>query len=192
MFVDGSRLARVTGGLGRVAPRKLDKGVWLWRREPNRVRVRRIGPAKLGSYLLTDAAAVRSNPRAYQAALCSHLSDQLLETLLRRLQVNVVLDVGANRGQFAQRVRRLGYAGRIVSYEPVSTTLPELRRAADADPDWLVEDFALGDRDSTAEINVAAGPGSLSSLLPGTEFGRERFENMRAGLTSRETIRVRR
>jgi FkbM family methyltransferase len=192
MFADRRRIARLAGGLGRVAPRKLDDGVWLWRRAPGRLRVRRIGPEKLGSFLLTNAAAIRRHPRAYQHALSTHLSSQLLEALLRQLEVNVVLDVGANRGQFAQHLRKLGYLGRIVSYEPVSTNLAELRKAADADPQWLVEDFALGDTDSTAEINVSAGTGVLSSLLPGTEFGRERFENMRDEVAGREMIRVRR
>jgi FkbM family methyltransferase len=116
----------------------------------------------------------------------------LLETVLRRLDVNVVLDVGANRGQFGRKLRNLGYTGRIVSYEPVSVNLAELREAADGDPDWLVEGLALGDVDSTTDIHVAAGAGKLSSLLDSNEFGRKRFTNMRAEVAASETIQVRR
>jgi FkbM family methyltransferase len=116
----------------------------------------------------------------------------MLGTLLDDLGVNVVLDVGANRGQFAQLLRRIGYRGRIVSFEPVSTNFEHLREAAASDPHWLVEGFALGDLESTATINVAAGLGKLSSLLPSSAYGRERFENLRGEVSTTETIQVRR
>jgi hypothetical protein len=35
-------------------------------------------------------------------------------------KIDVVLDVGANSGQFGQKLRGFGYRGDIVSYEPVS------------------------------------------------------------------------
>jgi FkbM family methyltransferase len=154
--------------------------------------VERIGPRKLRSFLLTSRAAVRRYPRAYQQALSTHLSGHLLEALLRQLEVNVVLDVGANRGQFGRGLRELGFTGRIVSYEPVSTNLAQLREAAAADPNWMVEAFALGDVDSTADMKVSAGAGKLSSLLPSSDFGRKRFANMRDEVVARETIQVRR
>ena len=112
--------------------------------------------------------------------------------MLRRLDVNVVLDVGANRGQFGRNLRILGYTGRIVSYEPVSANLDKLREAAEGDQDWLVEPMALGDVDSTTDIHVSAGAGVLSSLLDSNEFGRKRFTNMRDEVAARETIQVRR
>jgi FkbM family methyltransferase len=100
--------------------------------------------------------------------------------------------VGANGGQFGRLLRSVGYTGRIVSYEPVSTNLDRLRETTASDPHWLVEDFALGAADSTAEIHVSAGPGKLSSLLPSNHFGRERFVNLRDEASTTETIEVRR
>ena len=182
---------RILGSLRGVAPLRL-ADAWLWPRRVGRLEVKGLGPKALGSYLLTNPEAVRRHPRAYQHALSTQLSDHLLQTVLRRLDVNVVLDVGANRGQFGRNLRILGYTGRIVSYEPVSANLDKLREAAEGDQDWLVEPMALGDVDSTTDIHVSAGAGVLSSLLDSNEFGRKRFTNMRDEVAARETIQVRR
>lgn len=182
---------RILGSLRGVAPLRL-ADAWLWPRRVGRLEVKGLGPKALGSYLLTNPEAVRRHPRAYQHALSTQLSDHLLQTVLRRLDVNVVLDVGANRGQFGRNLRILGYRGRIVSYEPVSANLDKLREAAEGDEDWLVEPMALGDVDATSDIHVSAGAGVLSSLLDSNEFGRKRFTNMRDEVGARETIQVRR
>ncbi len=48
--------------------------------------------------------------------------------------VNLVFDVGANEGQFAQRLRESGYSGRIVSFEPIAGVWEKLKRASENDP----------------------------------------------------------
>ncbi len=38
--------------------------------------------------------------------------------MLDSLNINYVLDVGASRGQFAMNLRKVGFKGRVVSFEP--------------------------------------------------------------------------
>lgn len=81
-------------------------------------------------------------------------------------QVNVVLDVGANSGQYATGLRRAAFKGRIVSFEPLSEPFSLLANKASADPLWDCRQCALGDADGTISINVAANAGESSSVLP--------------------------
>lgn len=88
---------------------------------------------------------------------------------LRQLQshrVSVVLDVGANSGQYATGLRESGYTGRIVSFEPLSGPYSVLQRKASTDAAWDTRQCALGDADGTISINVAGNEGASSSALP--------------------------
>ncbi len=83
--------------------------------------------------------------------------------------IDLVLDVGANTGQYAQKLRAGGYAGRIVSFEPQSAVHAELSRAAAGDPLWTVAPrIALGDNDRPVTINLS-GETDMSSVLDFTD-----------------------
>jgi FkbM family methyltransferase len=85
--------------------------------------------------------------------------------LLLRSGIDVVLDVGANRGQYGAMLRRFGYQGRIVSFEPVHGPLADLTRRASPDPLWTVLPHALGDERGAVTINVAGNGAASSSVL---------------------------
>lgn len=88
-----------------------------------------------------------------------------LASMLASHRVDVVLDAGANIGQFALGLRRAGYAGRIVSFEPLPDAWRQLNDAARRDPRWDVPPaVALGATDGQVEINVAGNSVSSSIL----------------------------
>lgn len=80
--------------------------------------------------------------------------------------INVVFDIGANEGQFAREIREYGYAGLIVSFEPLSSARQKNLTYASLDPNWVVHDqSAIGDHDGQIEIHIA-GNSVSSSVLP--------------------------
>jgi FkbM family methyltransferase len=96
-----------------------------------------------------------------------------IERLMRDFGVDLVVDVGANRGQFATNIRAF-YSGAILSFEPVSGVFDELARAAAADPDWHVLKLALGDQDAEMTIHVPTQT-EFSSLLAANDYSAARF-----------------
>ena len=123
-----------------------------------------------------------------QKRMSQYLVNEEAAWLLRETEVNLVIDVGANVGQFATSLRGAGYTGRIASFEPVGEPFRRWRRASRDDPEWQVHQCALGDKDGQATINARPGTDQLDATL--SEFG----ENWSAKLreTSAETIQVRR
>ncbi len=89
-----------------------------------------------------------------------------LRAMLESHHVNLVLDVGANVGQFGRELREsIGYRGRIVSFEPMQSAYAVLGRAAAADPLWeLAPRAALGAHSGTVSLNVAGNSASSSVL----------------------------
>jgi FkbM family methyltransferase len=99
-------------------------------------------------------------------------ADLQLSRLLKYCDVDLVLDVGANAGQYASELRRHGYCGRIVSFEPLSTAHDLLRLAASRHRGWEVAPrAALGEADGEVVIHVAGNSASSSILdmLPAHE-----------------------
>jgi FkbM family methyltransferase len=67
-------------------------------------------------------------------------------------------------------LRGAGYAGPIVSFEPVESNFASLVQRTESDPLWSVQHLALGSREETRSIKVSRAT-DFSSFLPLTSFG---------------------
>lgn len=97
-----------------------------------------------------------------------------------------VLDVGANRGTYGSFLRRLGYRGTIVSFEPLAVVHAECSKRACADSLWGTLQVALGEQEESRTMSRHARS-DISSLLPQNDFGTQLFGNQSVG---EESIRI--
>lgn len=84
--------------------------------------------------------------------------------LLKNYNIDVILDVGANIGQYGSELRNIGYTGRIISFEPTSEAFAKLEKIASKDKLWQVNNMSLGERDGESTINIAKNSVSSSIL----------------------------
>jgi FkbM family methyltransferase len=132
----------------------------------------------------------------YQVA--SHLPEEwvrwvrsrnLIKDVLSRLSINCVFDVGANRGQFGTLLRRTGYKGLILSFEPVRVNFDALEKVAAESKNRRVFPYALGAAECSKRINVTDET-VFSSFLTPSEDSQPRFPGNRVART--EEVEVRR
>ena len=109
--------------------------------------------------------------------------------LLSHYHVNLIFDVGANSGQYAKEVRRFGYKGRIVSFEPLSGIYKDLVANSRRDPLWETCNIALGSRDEELEINISANTTSSSFLKMKPEHVEALSESK---YTGKESVKIHR
>ncbi len=104
-----------------------------------------------------------------------------LKSLLERRRINCVLDVGANEGQFASDLRYAGYAGQIISFEPLKAPFARMKAAFANDPNWSGHQLALGCVEEERALNVGEDS-KMTSFL----------QSEAVGIEGREIIKVRR
>lgn len=82
--------------------------------------------------------------------------------------IDLIFDIGANIGQYSFFMRKNGYKGRIVSFEPQSQAFDKLQEVASRDPQWQVSNIALGDTDSESILNIAGNnnSNSIRQMMP--------------------------
>ncbi len=85
--------------------------------------------------------------------------------LMEYKNISLVLDVGANMGQYVGSLRQQGYRGKILSFEPLAEEFVKLEKNTSKDPDWDCKQMALGSYNGLCEMN-RAGNSYSSSILP--------------------------
>jgi FkbM family methyltransferase len=113
-----------------------------------------------------------------------------VQSAARRMHVACALDVGAHCGEFARTLRRAGYDGPIVSFEPNPDAARELQAHAQRDGMWWTHNYAIGRESGEAVLHRPAETtfASLRATLP---YGAERFGG-RMALQDEIPVRVNR
>jgi FkbM family methyltransferase len=84
---------------------------------------------------------------------------------MRHHDVEAVLDIGANVGQFGHLLRQAKFGGRIHSVEPLQRAYDRLTAAASSDARWTTQRAAVSAEPGTLTLNVS-GNSVSSSVLP--------------------------
>lgn len=80
-------------------------------------------------------------------------------------EIDLLIDVGANQGQYASAVRKAGFDGWICSFEPLPEAFQRLARARRKDSRWQGRNVALGAEPGTSSFHVSADS-VCSSIRP--------------------------
>lgn len=100
-----------------------------------------------------------------------------LQNVFALHRVDCVLDVGANAGQYGQFLRRLGFEGHIISFEPVQAVFERLQATAAGDPRWECHQLALGDTEERKTINVYDST-VFSSFLKVSDYSKQTWSSL--------------
>ena len=113
----------------------------------------------LTRYLANSAVARWGGTLAEMSGFCITRASNSLKArrleILSGLAVDVVLDIGANTGQWARELRASGYSGRIVSFEPSPAPFAQLQALARGEHKHDCVQAGLGSRDGEAELLTA-------------------------------------
>jgi FkbM family methyltransferase len=78
--------------------------------------------------------------------------------------INKILDIGANTGIYGMEMRKFGYSGEIISFEPLTDAFKELSKNSKKDKKWRIQNYAIGDFDGETIINISKNSVSSSIL----------------------------
>lgn len=107
----------------------------------------------------------RSLARMKGWELSKRLQEEAIRNLLSERHVDLVVDCGANVGEFGSQLRKRGYKGRILSIEPSTSAFVKLANRSLRDPEWDAHKGALGSEAAKLSLNIGShGEGELSSF----------------------------
>ena len=88
-----------------------------------------------------------------------------LVTSLNHFNINYVIDIGANVGQFSVEILDNGFKGEIISFEPLTSAYSELVKNSKKYNNWTIyPKSAIGNTDGEIEINISNNSVSSSIL----------------------------
>ncbi len=98
--------------------------------------------------------------KKYQAGL-----NEARSFVINQQSIGLVIDGGANQGQWAFPVVKLFPLLPVHSFEPYSQAFKQLCSRANQHPNWFAHNIALGEDSGRGILNIASNLGMSSSLL---------------------------
>ncbi|MBY0421650.1 MAG: FkbM family methyltransferase [Parvularculaceae bacterium] len=119
-------------------------------------------PARLAQAALHNASLLW---RPDERRLFAHL-----RRMFRDLKIDLVLDVGANRGRYVEMLRACAaYRGEILAFEPIPDNAARIERQRAYDRRLAVRRVGLGRAAGKAALNVTRHDAMSSTLAPTTQ-----------------------
>ncbi len=103
----------------------------------------------------------------YQIKRTKYLYDPIQNLIksINHFKVRSVVDVGANKGQFVNKLQKNGFKGKILSFEPLYNEYLYIKKLSNKNYNWEVEErCALGKKNSKKKFYIS-GNSESSSLL---------------------------
>ena len=69
--------------------------------------------------------------------------------------IDLVIDIGANKGQFGKEIREFGYKKKLISFEPMKSAFLQLKEQSKKYPLWEVENLGFGKETSYEFLNIS-------------------------------------
>jgi FkbM family methyltransferase len=109
------------------------------------------------------------------------------EKLLKSLNIETIVDIGANKGQFALVSRYCFPGAKIVSFEPLSAPAKIFNQVFKDDRDTVLHNVAIGPKEEETIIHISQSDDS-SSLLPISDLQEEVFPGTSEASTATVTV----
>ena len=108
----------------------------------------------------------------------SNIEISTLKYLFDRYQFDLVVDVGANKGQFYNFIRRkINYKGLILGIEPSKNDFHILENLSQLDSNFKVLNMACGSEVGSARLNISKDT-TMSSFYEIEDYSMRRFPNI--------------
>lgn len=117
------------------------------------VNLKSIATLRKVKYLLEKIKFFGENPH-----------DVIIKYLMADNNIDTIIDVGANIGQFGIDMRNSGFSGQIISFEPGSNEYAFLSKNSKKRPPWESMNLALGSANGRQILNVSGNDGLSSSF----------------------------
>ena len=110
---------------------------------------------------------IRKKDRLWSLVPFDKTTDGIYQEIIKTYKIDLILDIGASTGYWAQNIRENDYKGKIISFEPHDQAYEHILKKSESDINWEVKNIALSDNDEITVLHVSKNreSSSLSKML---------------------------